>query len=274
MSTEPIVAFQGEHGAYSEQAAIVYFGTNITTKPCRTIKRVFDSVEDGSAYAGIIPAENSLEGSVNQTYDLLLESQLRISGEVKVRVNHCLLALLGTRLEDLRVVYSHPQALAQCRGFLEKLHVETEPTYDTAGSAKIVKEKAIYDAAAIASEKASELYGLTVLRRNIEDHAENFTRFFIVGLKDAPPTGRDNTTAVFGTRHTPGSLHKALGELASRGINLTKIESRPIKGTPWEYHFFIEFEGHCTDRTCAEALEALRKSTTTLRILGSYRRAD
>ena len=269
----PTVSFQGERGAYSEEAATMFFGQSAVTSPCRTFKEVFQSVERKSTEYGIVPAENSLEGSINQTYDLLLETPLKITGEVKVRVRHCLLTLPGTRLEELRVVYSHPQALAQCAGFLQKLGLETVPAYDTAGSAKMLIDKQL-KAAAIASERAAEIYGLLVLRKGIEDFPENFTRFFVLARTDASPTGKDRTSIVFATTHTPGSLHSALGELASRQINLTKIESRPIRGTPWEYNFFVDFDGHQSDRTVSEAINALRNSTAMLRILGSYPRAD
>lgn len=267
-------AFQGEHGAYSEHAAIEYHGKETETKPCRTLRLVFKSVEDRTAQYGVVPAENSLEGSINQTYDLLLESPLKICGEAKIRIEHCLLALPGTTPKDVRVVYSHPQALAQCADFLDGLHVETQPTYDTAGSAKMIAEGKLHGAGAIASERAAQTYGLTVLHRHIEDFPENFTRFFIIAWEDAPPTGKDKTSAVFGTKHVSGSLHNALGELADRRINLTKIESRPIRTSPWEYHFFVDFEGHRSDDVCAEALESLRKSTTFLKVLGSYPRAS
>jgi chorismate mutase/prephenate dehydratase len=221
-----------------------------------------------------VPAENSLEGTVNQTYDLLLQSPLKISGEIKIKISHCLLALPGTKLKDITRIYSHPQALAQCQTLLETLRVTAEPAYDTAGSAKRIREETIRNAAAIASERAASLYGLEIIRRDIEDDAENYTRFFVVGKNDVAPTGKDKTSIVFGTKHTPGSLHKALNELAVRRINLTKIESRPIRGTPWAYHFFVDFEGHRIEQTCSEALQALEKSTTFLKILGSYPRAD
>jgi chorismate mutase/prephenate dehydratase len=268
-----IAAFQGEHGAYSEQAALAYWGTNVETRPCKNLKQVFQAVETKSVDYGIVPAENSIEGSINQTYDILLETPLRICGEVKTRVSHCLLGLPGVDVDGLRVVYSHPQALAQCAAFLNGLGVEVEQIYDTAGAAKIIKEKKLRDAAAIASKKAAELYSLQVLKENIEDVPENFTRFFVVGWHDAAPTGNDKTSMAFGTRHVPGSLHAALGELASRRINLTKIESRPIKGTPWEYHFFVDFDGHRSDPSCSEAIGALKSSTTFLKILGSYQKA-
>jgi len=269
----PTVSFQGELGAYSEEAATMFFGSSAITKPCRTIKEVFQSVEIKSVDYGIVPAENSLEGSINQTYDLLLETSLKIRGEVKVRVRHCLLAIPGTKIEDLKVVYSHPQALAQCAGYLRKLGLETVPAYDTAGSAKMLIEKQL-KAGAIASEKAAGIYGLAILKNGIEDFPENFTRFFVLGRTDVSPTGKDRTSIVFATTHTPGSLHSALGELASRQINLTKIESRPIRGTPWEYNFFVDFEGHQDDSKVAEAIGGLRNSTAMLKILGSYPRAD
>lgn len=267
------VSFQGEHAAYSEQAAQAYFGESVQTEPCNTIKGVFTAVGKGSSLFGVVPAENSLEGSVNQTYDSLLESSLKIYAEVKIKVSHCLLALPGTKLADVRAVYSHPQALAQCSAFLESLHIVAEPTYDTAGSARMLKEKALRDAAAIASKKAAALYGLDILQERIEDFPENFTRFLVIANNEAERTGTDKTSIVFATKHTPGSLQNALSELSTRRINLTKIESRPIRGMPWEYHFFVDFEGHRTDRECVDALEALGRATTSLKILGSYPRA-
>jgi chorismate mutase/prephenate dehydratase len=266
------VAFQGEHGAYSEEAAYAFFHEPITTQPCTTIKEVFRAVEASIVRFGVVPVENSLEGTINQTHDLLLQSTLQISGEVKI--NHCLLVLPGAKLSDITKVYSHPQALAQCGGFLDAMHTSVEPAYDTAGSAKMISKRNLRDAAAIASERAAALYGLDILQRGIEDDPENYTRFLVVGKNDAPPTGKDKTSIVFGTMHKPGSLQKALNELAIRGINLTKIESRPIKGKPWEYHFFVDFEGHRNDKPCSEALQALTNSTTYVKMLGSYRRSD
>jgi chorismate mutase/prephenate dehydratase len=264
------ISFQGEHGAYSELAAQAAFGELVQTKPCRTLKEVVAAIEDASADLGVLPAENSIEGSVNQTYDLLLQTPMKICAEVKFKVTHCLLALPGSQVGNIRTVYSHPQALAQCAAFLESLQVDVEPVYDTAGSAKLIKEKNMRDSAAIASDKAAAFYGLDILRRQIEDYPENLTRFLMIGRNEAQRTGRDKTSIVFATKHTPGSLQKALNELAAREINLTKIESRPIKGTPWEYHFFVDFEGHYSDDACSDALKALQSSTTFLKILGSY----
>ena len=268
------VAFQGEHGAYSEQAAFAHFGPTASTVPCRSIRDVFESVQEGRVQYGIVPAENSLEGTVNQTYDLLLSSPLKINGEIKQRIVHCLLAIPGTKLENLRMIYSHPQALAQCATFLRTLKAEAIPAYDTAGSAKMIQDKRISDAAAIASERAGELYGLSVLKKNIEDNSENYTRFFVIGHSDSSPTGNDKTSIVFGAAHTPGSLYKALEEFASRGINMTKLESRPVRTTPWEYDFFIDLDGHRTDSACHEAFEAVKNKTTFIKILGSYPRAN
>ena len=180
LSNRVRVAFQGEHGAYSEQAALAFF-PDAKPKPCRGVRQVFESVEDRSCEYGIVPAENSLEGTVNQTYDLLLKSSLKICGEAKIRIMHCLLAPPGTKIADIKEVYSHPQALAQCSNFLNSLNVESIPSYDTAGSAKTIMEKQICNAAAIASERAAQTYGLNILRRNIEDFSENYTRFFVIG---------------------------------------------------------------------------------------------
>ena len=268
------VSFQGEHGAYSEQAANVFFGESAHTHPCSTIKQVFQTVEQERVHFGVVPAENSLEGTVNQTYDLLLQSPLMIRGEIKIRISHCLLALPGTKLGEITKIYSHPQALAQCQTLLENLRAVVGPAYDTAGSAKRIRDETIRNAGAVASERAAALYNLEIIRRDIEDDSENYTRFFVVGKGDVDFTGKDKTSIVFGTKHVPGSLHKALNELAVRGINLTKIESRPIRGTPWAYHFFVDFEGHRKEPPCSEAIRALDNSTTFVKILGSYPRSD
>jgi chorismate mutase/prephenate dehydratase len=267
------IAFQGERGAYSEQAALNYFSEKAITLPCKTLRKTFASVEDRSADFGIVPAENSLEGSVNETYDLLLESPLRIVGEYKLRVEHHLMALPSTTIEKLSVIHSHPQALAQCSAFLETLEAKIEPTYDTAGSAKMIAEKGLHNAGAIASDRAAQIYGLKILRSDIANNNDNYTRFFAIGNNHNHSTDFDKTSIVFITNHTPGSLYRALGELAQREINLTKIESRPIRATPWEYSFFVDFEGHRDDHDCAAAIEALQKSSTFLKVLGSYPRA-
>jgi chorismate mutase/prephenate dehydratase len=267
------VAFQGERGAYSESAVYTFFGDDADVKPCRDLTEVFESVDKQEAQFGVVPVENSLEGSVNQTYDLFLTHNLKVSGEIIIRISHCLIANPSTSLEAVKTVYSHPQALAQCRRFLERLGRDLVPTYDTAGSVKMLKEKGLKDAAAVASEKAAEIYGMKILAREIEDNPTNYTRFFVLSKNDAAMTGRDKTSIIFAAAHTPGSLYHALGEFAKRNINLTKIESRPTKQKAWEYNFYLDFEGHRSEKRCVEALEALGKSGAFLKILGSYPKA-
>ncbi len=267
------VAFQGERGAYSESAVYTFFGASAEVKPCREIKDVFESVEKHQARFGVVPVENSLEGSVNQTYDLFLTHDLKVCGEVIVKIAHRLIANPGTSLEAVKVVYSHPQALAQCRNFLERFGRELIPTYDTAGSAKMLKEKGLKDAAAVASERAAELYGMKILARDIADNPENYTRFFVLSGNDSPMTGKDKTSIIFSAAHSPGSLYHALGEFAKRNINLARIESRPTRQKPWEYNFYLDFEGHRSEERCVDALKALEKYAAFIKILGSYPKA-
>jgi chorismate mutase/prephenate dehydratase len=267
------VAFQGERGAYSESAVYTFFGDEAEVKPCRDLTEVFESVDKQQVPVGVVPVENSLEGSVNQTYDLFLTHNLKVSGEVIIRISHCLIANPRTSLEAVKTVYSHPQALAQCRSFLERLGSDLIPTYDTAGSVKMLKEKGLKDAAAIASEKAAEIYGMKILAREIEDTPTNYTRFFVISKNDSPITGKDKTSIIFAATHTPGALYYALGEFAKRDINLAKIESRPTRQKPWEYNFYLDFEGHRTEENCTRALKALEKYATFMKILGSYPRA-
>jgi chorismate mutase/prephenate dehydratase len=267
------VAFQGEPGAYSESAVYQFFGSKVQAKPCRDFRDVFENVKKQEVAAGVVPVENSLEGSINQNYDLFFSYDLKVCGEVIVKIEHCLIVNPGTRLSQIKSVYSHPQALAQCRSYLEKAKWEIIPTYDTAGSVKIIKEQKLLNAAAIASERAAELHGMQILARDIADNKENFTRFFVLSKEDSPPTGKDKTSIIFSAKHEPGSLYHALGEFAKRNINLTRIESRPTKQTAWEYNFYLDFEGHRTEPKCAEALKALEKYAIFVKVLGSYPRA-
>jgi chorismate mutase/prephenate dehydratase len=268
------VAFQGERGAYSESAVYTYFGDEAEVKPCRDLTEVFESVNKQEVPVGVVPVENSLEGSVNQTYDLFLTHNLKVSGEIIIRISHCLIANPSTSLEAVKTVYSHPQALAQCRSFLERLGSDLIPTYDTAGSVKMLKEKGLKDAAAVASEKAAEIYGMKILAREIEDTPTNYTRFFVISKEDSPRTGKDKTSIIFAAKHKPGALYHALEEFEKRNINLTKIESRPTKQKPWEYNFYLDFEGHRTEKNCAQALKALQEKAAFLKILGSYPKAE
>ncbi len=267
------VAFQGEIGAYSEEAAFQFFGSSIQIKPCESLEEVFKVVEERGVQFGVVPVENSLEGSISRVYDLLLDSTLRVCGEIELRVIHCLIASPGAGLDTIKRVYSHPQALAQCRNFLKHLDCELIPTYDTAGSVKMIKESGTPDSAAIASARAAEIYGMKVIRQEIEDNPNNFTRFFILSKEDSPPLGNDKTSIVFSTKDRPGALYEFLREFASRNINLTKLESRPTRQKPWQYNFYLDFEGHRKDKPAREVLKNLEKTSIFVKILGSYPKA-
>ena len=267
------VAYQGEPGAYSESAVYSYFGSSAQPLPCRTFSDVFRSVEMEKTAFGIVPIENSIEGSVNAVYDLFLKYDPRVCGEIILKITHCLIANPGTKLSDIKVIYSHPQALGQCRAYLESLNCELISTYDTAGSVKMIKEQGLTDAGAIAGERAAQIYSMNILARDIADNPNNYTRFFVLSKNDAPPSGNDKTSVIFSTKHIPGALYQALGEFAKRKINLTKIESRPTKRRPWEYNFYLDFEGHRSEQRCAEALEGLRSKAVFVKILGSYPKA-
>jgi chorismate mutase/prephenate dehydratase len=268
-----VVAFQGEVGAYSEEAALHFFGPSVKVKPCESLDDVFKVVEVAEVPFGIVPIENSLEGSISRVYDLLLNSSLRVCGEVELRVVHCLIANPGARVDLIRRVYSHPQALGQCQAFLRHLNCELIPTYDTAGSVRMVKEMGVVDGAAIASARAAEIYGMEIIASEIEDNPNNFTRFFILSELDSPPSGNDKTSIVFSVKHKPGALYEFLKGLATRNINLTKLESRPTRQKPWDYNFYLDFEGHREDKACREALEYLEETSLFVKVLGSYPKA-
>ena len=267
------VAFQGEPGAYSEEAAFRYFGNSIETIPRKTFSDVFRVLEEDEVDYSIVPVENSLEGSVGRTHDLLLRHDSKACGEVLHRIRHCLISLPGTDLESVKSVYSHPQALGQCREFLEGLKCAIIPFYDTAGSIKMIKENDLRGAAGIASERAAGIYEMKVIKEGIETNHQNYTRFLVLSEKDSEPTGTDKTSVIFTTKHVPGALYKALGIFAVSDINLTRIESRPIVGRPWEYSFFLDFEGHRKDRIIREVLEILKYNSLFVKVIGSYAKA-
>ena len=267
------IAFQGELGAYSEMAVYSFFGQSVNVKPCKIFDYVFESVKTGDVDHGVVPIENSIEGSVNRTYDLFLEYNLKVCGEIIIRISHCFIAHKGTQLDQIKTVYSHPQALAQCRKFLEEHKLRAISTFDTAGSVKMIKEENMMDAAAIASERAAQIYDMTILEKEIEDTKNNSTRFFVLDTKDSPYSGQDKTSIIFAAKSVPGALYKVLKEFADRNINLTKIESRPTKSTPWEYHFYLDFEGHRTETKCQQALNSIKDKTIFVKILGSYKAA-
>jgi len=266
------IAFQGEPGAYSEQALFNYFG-DVETLPCTSFDEVFDSVVAGMCQAGLIPIENSLAGSIHQNYDLFLRHDLHIVGEYFLRVQHCLIALPGVTKADLKKVISHPQALGQCAAYLRGLGVKPESVYDTAGSVKMLKESGARDTAAIASRRAAEIYGMQILEEGIEDNPENYTRFLAISKTAAEgPDGDAKTSIVFTLKNQPGSLFKCLSVFALRDIDLTKIESRPLQGKPWEYLFYIDLIGAAQDETVRKALDHLAEYALMLRVLGSYPR--
>ena len=267
------VGFQGELGAYSEEAIIQHFGEEAQPVPKPYIKDVFLAVENGEADLGLVAVENSLEGTIVRTFDYLLERNLKIMGETVLRVVHCLIANKGVRLEDLKRAYSHPQALGQSRVYLEKHDLEAVLWYDTAGSVKMIKEEGHSDAAAIASARAAEVYDMAILDRGLETSNENFTRFFVIGKEEVEPTGNDKSTIAYIVDHRPGTLLDSLRAFASKRLNLAKIESRPIPGRPWEYTFFVDIEAHREDPMMKEALVELEESTNFIKILGSYPRA-
>jgi prephenate dehydratase len=267
------VAFQGERGAYSEIAARSFFGNKIELLPSETFDVVFKRVEVSGASFGIIPIENSSAGSIHQNYDLLLKHQLRIVGELNLRISHNLIGNANSSLSDIRRVFSHPQALMQCQNNMAKLKdIEIIPTYDTAGSVKKIKEENIRDGAAIASELAARIYGMKILKRQIQDNPENFTRFLVLAKTKKLPKNANKTSIVYSVKNLPGALFRSLSVFALRDIDLYKIESRPLRGKPWEYLFYVDFAGRLEDSNCRNAIKHLSEIATFLKILGSYKR--
>ena len=265
------IAFQGEAGAYSEQAVFNYFG-QVETQPCESFDAVFDAVNAGTSDAALVPIENSLAGSIHQNYDLLLKNNLYINGEYPLRVRHCLIVNPGVKMMNVKKAISHPQALGQCAGYLRNHNIKAEQVYDTAGSVKMLKESSAGDTAAIASRRAAELYGMEILEEGIEDNTENYTRFLAVGREAIVPEKDAKTSIVFTLKNQPGALFKALSVFALRDIDLTKIESRPLQGSPWEYLFYIDFIGATHEVHVQKALDHLGEYAVMLRVLGSYKR--
>lgn len=272
-SNNPRVAFQGERGAYSEIAARSFFGDRLRLQPCESFGSVFKNVEAGRVDFGVLPIENSLAGSIHQNYDLLLKHRLQIVGELNLRVVHNLIANPGATVASIRTILSHPQALMQCQNHTARLRsAKIIPAYDTAGSVKKIKEEKLLDAAAIASDLAAKIYRMKILKRQIQDNPENFTRFLILQRKAAPPRDADKTSIVFSVKNVPGALFRSLSVFALRDIDLYKIESRPLHGKPWEYFFYIDFAGSLRDRNCRNALSHLDEIATFMKVLGSYQR--
>ncbi len=248
--------------------------------PLPTLQRVFSVLcqKNGAPHFAVVPIENSLAGSVGETIDLLISKDVKIVGETSIPIRHCLIIHRDTSLARIKKVMSHPQALAQCREYLDRnvKNWEQVSVYDTAGSVKMIKEQELKDTAGIASQLASEIYGMKLAKKGIEDDPTNTTRFVVLidaGKKyETEPTGDDKTSAIFATKHEPGCLVKALSVLSSNGINLNRIESRPFRGRPWEYYFYVDFSGHIKDEKIMMAVEELRGEVEELKILGSYKR--
>ncbi len=270
----PRVAYQGERGAYSEDAVAAVFGETVEPLPCLEFRDAFEAVDTGRGTHAVLPVENSIEGTVAQVNDLLLEHDLTVTGEVIVVVDHCLIANPKSDIDKIRMVYSHPQALGQCRRYLARHPAWKQvPAYDTAGSVKLIKERGRKEEAAIASRRSAEIYGMNVLAEGIQTDHENYTRFFVVEKHPRRIEGADKTSIAFVAKNLPGSLHACLGEFARRGINLTKLESRPRSARPWNYVFYADFEGSMDDSKVRDAVGALVTTAGFVKVFGSYRKA-
>jgi len=262
------VSFQGERGAYSEAASISFFEGEIETIPCSTFANALKNTENGASDYSILPVENSLEGSVGESNDLLLSTKLNVVGEIYHRIHHC---LIGTGpLAEITVVYSHQQALGQCRKFIQKNSLKTIPSYDTAGSVKIIKDLNKNNASCIASNNAAKIFDVPIIQEGIEDNVNNYTRFLIFSKEKSDKTENSKTSIIFSVKHESGALYQIINEFYQQKINLTKIESRPNKNTAWEYNFYVDFEGHQDDSAIKDVLQKLSDNTTFLKILGSY----
>ena len=275
---KPRIGFQGELGAFSQAAIRQLLDERAEVVPFQRFEEVFRALKDGATDAAVIPIENTLAGSVHENYDHLLHFDFKIVAETNVRIVHNLMAAPGVKFRDLRRVYSHPVALNQClRFFASNPSIEKAPYYDTAGSAKMVMEQQPPDAGAIASSVAASIYGAHILRRSIEDDRENFTRFFLLNSKTSVlpprrPAKAWKTSLVFTTRNVPGALFRSLSAFALRDLNLNKIESRPLRGKPFEYLFYVDFEGREEDAVVQKALGHLAELADFMRVLGSYPR--
>ncbi len=272
------VGFQGELGAFSQEAARQLLGDRAAVVPFQRFEEVFRALDRGDTDASVIPIENTLAGSVHENYDHLLHFEVKIAAETNVRIVHNLMAAPGVRFRDIRRVYSHPVALNQCLEFFASHPgIEKVPYYDTAGSVKMLLREKPKDAAAIASAVAASIYGARILKRSIEDDRRNFTRFFLLnGKRRVLPARRPatawKTSLVFTTRNIPGALFRGLSAFALRDLNLTKIESRPLRGKPWEYLFYVDFEGREDSPVARKALGHLAELADFMRVLGSYPR--
>jgi prephenate dehydratase len=266
----PTVAFQGVRGAYSESAIFQFFGPAAGTFSCNSLEKIYEAVETGQADLGMLPVENALSGSIPRAYELLMEHDLRIRAEVIIHIQHSLMAAPGVTLKDLKRVRSTLQSLNQCEKFIQRRGLERISSFDTAGSARELAANPEPDLGVIANRLAAEIYNLDILEEKIEDTPFNYTRFFVLGHDDPPRAQRSKTSLIFSARHLPGSLYHCLGEFAERNINLTKIESRPRRNRPWQYLFYLDFEGHWQDPKAEAALLGLLRRAGFVKMLGSY----
>jgi prephenate dehydratase len=263
------VGYQGVQGAYSEVAAAT-MEKDACLVPCETLPVVFARVASGELDAGVVAVENSLAGSVGETYDLLLYHDLTVTGEATISIDHCLLVSRGTKLTQVKRAMSHPQALAQCSDYLHSHGIVPVSHYNTAGAAKFLQESPSQNTAVIASARSAELYGLEILERSIQSRRDNFTRFYRIEPSSRPAGAKNKSVFAISLAHHPGSLFLGLASFACRGLNLTKIESRPIRRDPWEYVFFLEIQGHVDDWQVKDALNELKAKTSMLKVLGSF----
>ncbi|MDI6732763.1 MAG: prephenate dehydratase [Planctomycetota bacterium] len=264
-----VIGFQGEHGAYSEIAALTYDSSFIPI-PCLDFVEVFDGIKNNQLDSGIVPVENSLEGPIAQVTALLIETDLKIVGEINIPIHHCLLALKDTDYRDIRVVYSHPQALSQCHNFIVRNKLEPVPYYDTAGAAKMLAREQIRSAAVIANNLCAKLYNLEVIKENIEDHESNITRFVILTSEASKSTG-NKCSIIFSTRHEAGALFKILKTFSDSSINLTRIESRPIRNDPGRYAFLLDFQGSDSDKKVKDVIEKIKNEVIMFKFMGCYK---
>ncbi|MBU0532816.1 prephenate dehydratase [Candidatus Micrarchaeota archaeon] len=269
---QKLVGFQGEHGAFGE-VAIKKYDASLVPIPCMEFIDVFEGVRKNQLDFGLVPVENSLEGAVTQVNDLLVETDLSIVGEINTPITHCLLALPETDYREIRVVYSHPQALAQCRKFISRNKLEPRPFYDTAGAAKMLSKEKPRAASAVASKLCAELYNLEIIKENIEDTDTNSTRFILLSKEKSSEKG-DKCSVIFSTKHQAGALFSVLELFAKAEINLTRIESRPIRTDPGNYAFLLDFQGSDEDGKVIEILEKTKEKTSMYKFLGCYREAQ
>lgn len=270
---EPMkIAYLGPEGTYCHAAADRHFGHAVQTEPQSGIADIFQAVESGQTRFGVVPVENSTEGAVNQTLDLLTQTSLRVCGEISLRIQHCLMTQ-ETQLDDIREVHAHPQALAQCRHWLNANLPQAARITQSSNAVAAQLAAETQRIAAIASDTAAQMYGLNPLMSGIEDEKNNTTRFLIVGDQLVPPSGDDSTLLLFAAPHRPGGLRRLLKPLEEAGVSMTRIESRPAKAALWEYVFFTNVTGHQDDSTLAPVLEELRELAPLLTVLGSYPRA-